>query len=162
MFSAGDEFLNTQTGNNNPYNQDNEITWLNWDLLDQNRDVFSFFKNMIAFRKSHPSICRSRYWRDDIHWYGPRGGPDLSPDSRCLAYYLRGAAFDDSGLYVMVNGSPEPVAFIVQQGSPGQWQRVVDTSLPFPDDFREAGASPLLSSSEYILNPRSVVVLLRR
>lgn len=161
MFSAGDEFLNTQIGNNNPYNQDNEITWLNWELLDQNRDVFCFFKKMIAFRKSHPSISRSRYWRDDIHWYGPRGGPDLSPDSRCLAYCLRGAAFDDSDLYVMVNGSRGPVAFMVQLGSPEQWQRVVDTSLPFPEDFRESGDLPLLSSSEYILNPRSVVVLLR-
>jgi len=72
---------------------------------------------MIAFRKSHPSISRSRYWRDDIHWYGARGGPDLSPDSRCLAYCLRGATFDDSDLYVMINGSPEPVSFIVQQGT---------------------------------------------
>ncbi len=161
MFSAGDEFLNTQLGNNNPYNQDNEITWLNWDLLDQNRDVFCFFKKMIAFRKSHPSISRSRYWRDDIHWYGPRGGPDLSPDSRCLAYCLRGAASDDSDLYVMINGSPEPAAFVVQQGIPAQWRRVIDTSLPFPEDF-QPGDQPPLPSSEYILNPRSIVVLLRR
>ena len=70
MFCAGDEFMNTQGGNNNPYNQDNETTWLDWDLLDQNRDVFRFFQQMIAFRKAHPSIGRSRFWRDDVRWYG--------------------------------------------------------------------------------------------
>jgi glycogen operon protein len=162
MFSAGDEFMNTQQGNNNPYNQDNEITWLNWDLLEQNREVFCFFKKMIAFRKSHPSISRSRYWRDDIQWYGAGGRPDLSPDSRCLAYWLRGEAFDDSDLYVMINGSPEPTAFVVQLGVPAQWRRVIDTSLPFPEDFQEPHTQSPLSSSEYILNPWSIVVLLRR
>jgi isoamylase len=50
MFTAGDEFLQTQGGNNNPYNQDNEITWLNWNRLQQNTDIFRFFKLMIAFR----------------------------------------------------------------------------------------------------------------
>ncbi len=44
MFVAGDEFMHTQRGNNNPYNQDNAITWLDWDLLDRNRDMFRFFK----------------------------------------------------------------------------------------------------------------------
>ena len=51
MFRAGDEFLNTQFGNNNPYNQDNEIGWLDWNQLRSNEDIFRFFKKMIAFRK---------------------------------------------------------------------------------------------------------------
>jgi isoamylase len=54
MFVAGDEFMNTQRGNNNPYNQDNEVTWLNWDLLTRNAEIFRFFKHMIAFRKAPP------------------------------------------------------------------------------------------------------------
>ena len=74
MFVAGDEFLHTQRGNNNPYNQDNEITWLDWDRLDSNRDIFRFFKLMIAFRKAHRSIHRPTFWREDVHWYGV-GGP---------------------------------------------------------------------------------------
>ncbi len=53
MFLAGDEFCNTQFGNNNAYCQDNEISWLDWSNLDKNRDVFEFFKKMIAFRKDH-------------------------------------------------------------------------------------------------------------
>jgi isoamylase len=46
MFRAGDEFLNTQFGNNNPYNQDNEIGWLDWSQLRSNNDIFQFFKKM--------------------------------------------------------------------------------------------------------------------
>ena len=70
MFRAGDEFLNTQFGNNNPYNQDNEIGWLDWSQLRANEDIFRFFKSMIAFRKNHPSLSRSRFWREDVSWYG--------------------------------------------------------------------------------------------
>ena len=72
MFAAGDEFLHTQGGNNNPYNQDNETTWLNWDRLREHSDIFRFFKLMIAFRKAHPTICRSRFWREEIRWRGRR------------------------------------------------------------------------------------------
>jgi isoamylase len=67
MFCAGDEFMNTQGGNNNPYNQDNETAWLNWDLLQKNQDIIRLFIRMIAFRKTHPSLGRSRFWREDIH-----------------------------------------------------------------------------------------------
>ncbi|HLH36348.1 MAG TPA: isoamylase [Alloacidobacterium sp.] len=162
MFCAGDEFMNTQRGNNNPYNQDNETTWLNWDLLDQNRDIFRFFSSMIAFRKSHPSISRSRYWRDDIRWYGTSGGPDLGQDSRCLAYFLDGAVLNDADIYVMINGSPDPVAFIVQEGHPGEWRRVIDTSLPSPNDICDPGTEFRLSDSGYVLKSRSIVVLIRR
>lgn len=56
MFLAGDEFGNTQFGNNNPYCQDNEISWLDWGLLEKNRKLFEFFKYMIRFRKEHPVL----------------------------------------------------------------------------------------------------------
>lgn len=56
MFLAGDEFCNTQFGNNNPYCQDNEISWLNWDDIGRNKNMFEFFKYMIRFRLSHDSI----------------------------------------------------------------------------------------------------------
>lgn len=56
MFLAGDEFGNTQFGNNNPYCQDNIISWLDWRLLQQNKNLSEFFKYMINFRKSHDVI----------------------------------------------------------------------------------------------------------
>ncbi len=162
MFCAGDEFMNTQRGNNNPYNQDNAITWLNWDLLERNQDVFRFFKQMIAFRKAHPSLSRSRFWRDDVRWYGATGKPDLSPDSRCLAFFLAGAALKDADIYVMINGASMPLTFVLQQGRPIEWSRVIDTGLPPPEDFCDPGREVNQNSSEYVLNPRSVVVLLRK
>ena len=139
MFVAGDEFMNTQRGNNNPYNQDNEISWLDWDLLERNRDIFRFFARMIAFRKAHPTLGRSLYWRDDVSWYGAIGQPDLGYDSHTLAYWLRGESVGDVDLYVMINAYWEDLTFNIQAVQPGGWWRAVDTGLPSPDDIAEPG-----------------------
>lgn len=56
MFFSGDEFGNTKFGNNNSYCQDNEISWIDWSLLKKNKELFEFFKFMIAYRKKHPVI----------------------------------------------------------------------------------------------------------
>jgi glycogen operon protein len=161
MFCAGDEFMNTQRGNNNPYNQDNETTWLDWDLLERNRDIFRFFKGMIAFRKAHPSIGRSRYWREDVQWYGTAAGVDLSGDSRSLAYFLRGSRLGDNDLYVLINACWEDLIFTIQEGRVEEWRRVVDTSLPSPEDIAEPGKGSPLSSLQHVVRARSIVVLLR-
>jgi len=111
MFRAGDEFLNTQFGNNNPHNQDNEIGCLDWSQLQASQDVFRFFKDMIAFRKSHPSLCRSRFWREDVFWYGTEPTVDLSPESRSLAICLHGASQADDDIYLMVNAYWQELQF---------------------------------------------------
>ena len=159
MFRAGDEFLNTQFGNNNPYNQDNEISWLDWNQLQANQDIFRFFKSMIAFRKSHASLCRSRFWRDDVSWYGVGPTVDLSPDSRSLAFCLHGATQGDDDIYVMINSYWQELQFRIQEGAAPDWKRIVDTALATPEDFSESGL-PLLQST-YRVAPRSVVVLVR-
>ena len=159
MFRAGDEFLRTQGGNSNPYNQDNETTWLDWDRLETHRGVFRFFKQMIAFRKAHPSLCRSRFWREDIRWYGHTGPADLSFDSRQLAFCLHGASQGDADLYVMFNMAPEDVAFEIQEGPVRRWARVIDTARKMPDDIREPGSERRLRSLSYVVQQRSIVVL---
>jgi glycogen operon protein len=159
MFRAGDEFLNTQFGNNNPYNQDNEISWLDWSQLQVNKDVFRFFKRMIGFRKSHPSLCRSRFWREDISWYGIGAAVDLSPDSRSLAFCLHGASQGDDDIYVLINAYWEALQFQIQEGAPHDWVRIVDTAVPAPDDFSEEGLP--LQRLTYRVAPRSIVVLVR-
>ena len=161
MFRAGDEFLQTQAGNDNPYNQDNATTWLNWNLLDVNRDMFRFVKHAIAFRKAHPSIGRSRFWRDDVRWYGVGSAPDLSHDSRSLAYCLHGASQGDADLYVMINAWQEALTFAIQEGEPADWFRVIDTSRPTPEDIRDSGDESALDAMHYTVGPRSVVVLVR-
>jgi glycogen operon protein len=159
MFRAGDEFLNTQFGNNNPYNQDNEIGWLDWSQLSANQEIFRFFKSMIAFRKNHPAIARSRFWREDVFWYGTVGAVDFSNDSRSLAFCLHGASQGDDDIYVMINAYWEELEFHVQEGTPKEWTRIVDTALPSPEDFSDNGAP--LQRLSYSVGPRSIVVLLR-
>jgi len=159
MFRAGDEFLHTQRGNNNPYNQDNEISWLDWDRCRNNQDIFRFFKEMIAFRKAHPSLSRSRFWREDVRWYGIGSEADLSYNSHTLAYCLLGESVGDDDLYVIVNAYWEPLTFTIQEGKASQWRRVLDTSLPSPDDIAPAGIP--IKSLQYEAGPRSVVVFVR-
>jgi glycogen operon protein len=159
MIVAGDEFLNTQRGNNNPYNQDNEITWLDWDRLEKNREIFRFFKLMIAFRKAHSSIGRPTFWREDVTWHGVNGPVDFGPGSRCLAYVLRGESVGDADLYVMINGHWEDHEFTVAEGRPSEWRRVVDTSLPSPNDIVEPGKETQLQDPKYKVRARSIVVL---
>ncbi len=161
MFCAGDEFLHTQYGNNNPYNQDNEITWLDWDRLEMHRDVFRFFRLMIALRKAHPTIARSRYWRDDIRWYGMGPEIDMSRMSRHLAFYLDGRSQQDADFYVMINGDDEKRIFNIQKFEPQRWLQVVDTAQPSPADIHEPGTEVPISQSRYPVGPRSIVVLMR-
>ncbi len=159
MFCAGDEFLHTQGGNNNPYNQDNETTWLDWARLETNADVFRFFRLMIAFRKAHPSLARSRFWREDVHWFGPVREIDRAPGSRALAFCLRGASERDVDLYVMVNAGSQDLTFSIQETTASGWKRAVDTGLDAPDDIAEAGDEAALESAAYCVKARSVVVL---
>ncbi len=161
MFRAGDEFMQTQGGNNNPYNQDNETSWLDWNRLDVHRDLFCFFQHMIAFRKAHPSLSRSRFWREDVRWYGVGPTVDLSPASHSLAFCLHGASQGDDDLYVMINAAEQDLTFTLQEGHVGGWRRVIDTSRDSPEDFCAPGDAPRLESQVYPVRSRSIVVLLR-
>jgi glycogen operon protein len=162
MLRAGDEFIQTQFGNSNPYNLDNDTTWLDWRKLQRHHDIYRFFKQAIAFRKSHPSLGRSRFWREDVQWHGVGPSPDLAYYSRSLAFFLRGASQDDQDLYVMINAFWEPLTFTIQNGPAEKWTRVADTSKESPDDFLEPGNERPLVSLTYLVQPRSVVVLLER
>ena len=64
MLLAGDEFARTQQGNNNAYCQDNEISWVDWSLLDKNHDLYDFTRKMIALRKRHKVLARSTFFKD--------------------------------------------------------------------------------------------------
>ena len=102
MFFAGDEFGNTQFGNNNAYCQDNEISWLDWTLLEKNREIFDFFRYMIRLRMEHPilrentapcgmgfpftSFHGARPWKQDFEW-----------DTRLLGVLFAGKMPPDAG-----------------------------------------------------------------
>lgn len=160
MLRAGDEFLQTQGGNNNPYNQDSATTWLDWSRLYTHRDVWRFFRAMIAFRKAHPSIARPRFWREDVRWFGPGGPVDFSPESRSFAFHLLGEQCLDDDLFAAFNMGDRPATFTPP--SPGGWLRVIDTARASPDDVLEPESERPIDAESVRVEPRSVVVLVRR
>ncbi|MCA9056369.1 MAG: glycogen-debranching protein, partial [Planctomycetaceae bacterium] len=159
MLRAGDEFLQTQQGNNNPYNQDNVVSWLDWERLDAFSDFHRFARRMIAFRKAHPTIARSRFWRDDVRWYGT--GPEVhwSEDSSHFAWFLSGRSQHDVDLYVMVNAEQTDRTFEIQERPEQLWELVIDTSRASPEDVADPGAEWPLTEPTYHVHSHSVVVL---
>jgi isoamylase len=132
---------------------------LNWQRLRKYSDIFRFFKLMIAFRKAHPSICRSKFWREEIRWRGVGPTTDLSYHSQSLAYYLSGKSQQDFDLYVMINAYTEPLNFTIFDGLQKPWSRVVDTSFESPEDILGPGSEVTVIGSKYRVKPRSIVVL---
>jgi len=156
MFQAGDEILRTQYGHGNPYNVDSPLTWMDWSRLDTHHDIFRFFSKMITFRKAHPSIGRSTFWREDVHWHGVAGKIDLSWDSHAFAFFLRGASEGDSDIYAMINTYWEPLQFEIQEGT--RWKRVIDTFRDSPDDIVDEHSAPVFEGPFLVVAPRSIVV----
>jgi glycogen operon protein len=159
MLRAGDEFLHTQRGNDNPYNQDDGSTWLDWSRVERFAEFHRFVKLAIAFRRAHPSIGRSRFWREDVDWRGAGGVVDSSPEARSLAYRLRGGSEGDADLFAMINMSQEPMPFRLDDAGSPAWRRAIDTSRPSPDDFYASGDEVHVGDGDYVVSARSVVVL---
>jgi isoamylase len=180
MFVVGDEIRRTQKGNNNAYCQDNEINWFDWNLAEKNRDMFRFFKQMIAFRKSHPSLRRSRFFTGqvnqrrflDMAWHGCRlNSPGWNdPSSRVLAFTLGGFSEGDSSedvdIHVMLNMEWEDLDFDVPPLAERKWYKVVDTFQSSPNDIAEniaeLGEAAVVSENVCHVKNRSVVVLISR
>ncbi len=171
MFVAGDEVRRTQRGNNNGYCQDNELNWFDWTLPQRHADLFRFWKQMIAFRKAHPSIHRSRFFTGlgnerglaDIAWHGCQlNTPKWSDsESRVLAFTLGGAG-GEADIHVMFNMSWQSAAFQLPAAGGRSWYRSVDTSLPSPDDIADARSETAVAGDSYIVNGRSSVILISR
>lgn len=173
MITAGDEIRRTQKGNNNAYCQDNKISWFDWDLVQENADIFRFFKLMINFRKSYcNNALRRRLFFSgevnerglaDISWHGsklfaPGWG---NPDGRALAFTLGG--FEGSGdIHVMLNMYWDALEFEIPPVEGRRWYKVLDTAQPSPMDIVEPGQEILVSSNVYSVQGRSVVVLVSK
>ena len=99
MVLAGDEIGRTQRGNNNSYCQDNDISWLNWNGLTENKSLYRFFRLLIAFRKSHELLRHDSFTIKDglglqIEWHGTQlNSPDWSFDSRSIAAHMFGRKY---------------------------------------------------------------------
>jgi isoamylase len=144
MFAMGDESGRTQGGNNNPYNQDNETSWVDWARAAEFADLERFVAELLTLRHRHPVLSQPEWWGHAVQWFGTDGRADLGPQSRSLAWTV-------GDLYVMANAWWEPLEFAIQV--PGPWRRVIDTSLP--------DAATAEVGTSYVVGPRSVVVLER-
>lgn len=137
MFFAGDEFLNTQGGNNNAYCQDNEISWIDWSRLKKHEDMFAFAKAMIDFRKRHPVIrknlnpCSLGFPMVSLHSLKP-WDEELTEDNRLLGVMYAGR--DDKGgkddiVFVALNVYWEAQTLeLPDLLGKWRWKQVIDTS----------------------------------
>jgi glycogen operon protein len=170
MILAGDEVLRSQRGNNNAYCQDNELSWFDWRLTETNRDMLRFVRELIALRKRHPSLRRSRFLTGrpapgatlpDITWHGERLNepPWHDGGARLLAFTLAGTNATESVLHVILNMSDaaRPVAIPGLAGK--TWRRALDTALAAPDDIAPLQHQVSAAGDHYVAQPRSVVVL---
>jgi isoamylase len=169
MLLAGDEFLNSQNGNNNAYCQDNELAWLDWDRMAKNLDMLRFVQHMIALRKRHPSIMRRRFLTGkviegknmpDISWHGIQvNHPQWNePDAGVLAFTLAGCDTQESDLHIAMNMSDENVTIELPVIKGKKWCLAIDTSLPSFEDFVTPKNQKPIKNSVYLTNNKSVVV----
>jgi len=177
MLLAGDEFRRTQRGNNNSYCQDNDISWIDWALLEKNRDIFSFTRSMIAFRKMHPVFSMPVFFsgkecpdngREDISWHGLKPDePEWDTDDGCLAAMINGSIRTDKDegnncdFYLAFNSSGKEQVFTVP-GSPSgrEWRRAIDTSAASPDDIYIESRGPEIREEQITLSGHSLKVLM--
>ncbi len=180
MLLAGDEIGNTQHGNNNAYCQDSEIAWIKWDEADT--ELLAFVQLLTRLRREHPVFRRPHFFRGnripgtevkDIVWLNPEGREQRDDDwhfaeARCMGFVLSGDAGElfystggrqelDSGFIVLMNAFHEAMSFVLPSEEMGQsWEVLIDTAA---DD---AVGSRHDAASAYPIEPRSLVVLIRR
>ncbi len=175
MILFGDEMGRTQGGNNNAYCQDNETSWLNWDLLTQNQEISAFFKRIIAFRRAHSVLRSPAHFRNqdymgsgfaDITWHGQKAwNADFSPSSRCLAFMLCGrharqGRVSDDDVYVAMNMHWDMHGFEPPRLPPQRrWFVFANTAMAPPQDIAEPGKEAPLDQDEILVGPRSIIIL---
>jgi glycogen operon protein len=180
MLLAGDEIGRTQGGNNNPYCQDNEISWINWKLGKEQQQLYDFVARIIKLRREHPVFSRRRFLQDqstvaddakEVMWFAPNGSEMTETEwkqefARCLGVYFAGTAIrridprgqnvKDMNFLALFNAHHEPIAFALPQlTADGAWSTVLDTALardPFASKRYASGAA-------YALQGRSIALL---
>ncbi|MBV8088801.1 MAG: glycogen debranching protein GlgX [Alphaproteobacteria bacterium] len=185
MLLAGDEIGRTQRGNNNPYCQDNEISWVGWDdVRPEDRDLAHFVSYLIHLRRRHRVFSRPRFLRGevlseagvkDITWITPSGREPTAEDwnnpvAQSLGYVLSGAAGEfftpggqrdiDESFLVMINASSQDLDFSIPPlAAPMSWEPLVDTAHP---TGRVAAGSLYVSGVAYRLRARSFALFINR
>jgi isoamylase len=168
MIAMGDEVRRTQSGNNNAYCQDNEISWLDWTLLDRHADLHRFVSLLnarrllreVAFERRRMSLNQLIQAASKT-WHGVKlGQPDWSDQSHSLAFEAKGPG--GLHVYIILNAYWESLEFELPPVDTDEpWLRWIDTSLASPGDIAPWEMAPAISSKTYRAEARSVVMLFR-
>jgi isoamylase len=146
MVLGGDEFGRTQSGNNNAYCQDNEVSWYDWDLVQQNAAMVRFAREMIAFRTRHPVLRLEKFYTaKEISFFGPGGSlPDWDGPGGSLGCLIVPPAEPDakprSVLCLLFNAIPVTTGFLLPDPPEGtEWHEAVNTYMDPLRDIRDPG-----------------------
>ena len=168
MIVMGDEVRRTQSGNNNPYCQDNEISWFDWSLTDKYADIRRFVEKLIDVRLEldmtqvmHGLPLREFLTRSLVEFHGVRlHRPDWSEDSHSLALTVR-SVIGTGMVHAMLNSHKDPLDFelppVAKPALP--WRRLVDTALEPPDDVADLVSAQPVWAVTYRVDAHSVVLL---
>ncbi|MPZ73389.1 MAG: glycogen debranching protein GlgX [Nitriliruptorales bacterium] len=182
MLLGGDEFGRTQHGNNNVYCQDNELSWYDWDLSAQQRDLLAFTRRLIRLRRRHPVFRRQKFFRgevregmQDVDWMRPDGTAMTAEDWNrgavlALMFFLNGQAIptpdergrrvQDDSFLVLMNATPDTVVFTLPDEEYGKsWKIVMDTENP--GSARADRGRELVTGETVDLVERSFVLIRR-
>lgn len=167
MFLAGDEFGNTQFGNNNSYCQDNEISWLDWNYLEKNRELFEFFKFMISYRHKH-AVIRKKLpnavcGMDAIHAHDVQAERTNLPDgTRTFGISFSGydkKKGEDDLIYIALNTYWEDVTITLPDlHRRGTWYLSVNTYGDGQGRYFYPEGEEVRIEGNFVMRPRSVAV----
>jgi glycogen operon protein len=176
MLTAGDEFARTQEGNNNAYCQDNEISWVNWDIGDDGKRLIAFVQKLTALRHEYPILHRTRFLTGiyneelgikDVTWINASGA-EMRPEDwgdltmECFGMLMDGRAQptgirrrgEDATLLMVLNAYYDLVEFTLPQTAGGSnWSLLIDTNLG-----EEAELGIFASGGVYTLTGRSLLL----
>jgi len=163
MLLGGDEFCRTQRGNNNAYCQDNEVSWFDWRLVEQNRAMFEFTRGLLAFRARHPVVSRDEFYRpQDLSWFNACGWmPEWHTDA-AIGCHFHCAMGGERQLCMLFNPTSHAVNFVLPHPPENDvWLKAIDTGATPPFDICAPGAEiPLFEQDSLLVWDKTLVVLL--
>jgi len=177
MIRSGDEMGHSQLGNNNAYCQDNEMSWLNWNLTSEQQDFYDFVCSVVQLWRDHPVFRRRHFFQgrqirgasaSDIHWLSP-GGEEMEDADwgagfiRCFGIRLDGQMIDevdergrqivDRTMLMLLNAHDRSIPFTLPWHHESEfWRPMLDTAHPKPDPRR------LPAGHQFDLQARSMAV----
>jgi glycogen operon protein len=181
MIRGGDELSQTQDGNNNVYCQDNELSWLDWDLTPAQQDFLDFARQVVHLRQAEPVLRRRRFFQGrrirgagikDISWFDPKGQEMAdeawnAPSVRSLGVRLSGDAIDEhdecgrrvtgSSLFLLLNAADNEIPFTLPATPAGwYWEEAINSANGTQPP------APLVGGVVFPLPARSLAVLVLR